>query len=69
MLFGHITEITKFTSFVFSRSLHAREKRPTKRKQIFYYFTPTMLGLKMCQRSISYDLFSLSQKPQMAVPI
>lgn len=60
MLFGHIIGIPKFTSFVFSRSLHARGQKPTRRKQIFYYFTPTMLGLIMSQKSIFYDLFFCS---------
>lgn len=67
MGFGLITDIPKFTSFVFSRPLHAREIKPKRRKQIFYDFTPTMLGPKMSQRSVSYDLFSFSQQTQMAV--
>ena len=69
MFFGHITDIPKFTSFVFSRSLHAREIKPTRRKQIFYYFTATVLGPKMSQRSVSYDLFSFSQQMQMALSV
>lgn len=67
MLFGCITNIPKFTSFVFSKSLHAREIKPTRKKQIFYDFTPTMPGPKMSQRSVSYGLLSFSQKTQMAV--
>lgn len=67
MLFGCITNIPKFTSFVFSKSLHAREIKPTRKKQIFYDFTPTMPGPKMSQRSVSYGLLPFSQKTQMAV--
>lgn len=67
MLFGCVTNIPKFTSFVFSKSLHAREIKPTRKKQIFYDFTPTMPGPKMSQRSVSYGLLSFSQKTQMAV--
>lgn len=69
MLFGHITDIPEFTSFVFSRFLHAKDIKPTRRKQIFYYFTPTMLSPQMSQRSISSDLFSFSQQTHMAVSV
>lgn len=67
MLFGCITNIPKFTSFVFSKSLHAREIKPTRKKQIFYDFTPTMPGPKMSQRNVSYGVLSFSQKTQMSV--
>lgn len=49
MFFGCIADIPKFTSFVFSRFLHAREIKPTRRNQVFYDFTPTMPGHKMSQ--------------------
>lgn len=54
MLFGQTTDIPEFTSFVFSRFLHARHIKPTRRKQFSYYFTPTMLGPQISQRSVSY---------------
>lgn len=38
MFFGLIADVPKFTSFVFSRFLHAREIKPRRKNQIFNDF-------------------------------